>query len=544
MTQTRFAFALLAGLLACRPSSGPVIGATLFTFGEEGDPVLEMALGSGTQDTVQITIKNGTTHAWSAGLVTIAPLFSLGAAGSNALVNFVNPGQVAPWGNATVLASASGLSLGSSATTTPALAAGASFTMTVSAPRGGSLYFVAATDDDDWGFVGIGPITYGSSGSSTAKLLGYMVPGLGKNVRTNSNVITSATTTATTSTTTNLTLDCSAGVMTSNAMLFKDDFSANANDLGWPGTAGYAGDFNGEWYTDGVAARVKNPTWPGADPNAPPLPVITGFVKFLDVCPAAGSKLSVAANVNTNTYTDEHSDATLVVYYFDGAGAVLSVDTSLPLHGGNDRRTALYESTIPANTRRIAIAPMVLLGPTETQTVYYQQLQVDYAAAAPSRTALYSDNFTSYGASAYGANQPSGWIDYGGDWYVNPPVKLLTLYNTAWGGGSAPPPFEAGIYKDVSLTGKYSPGNTITGRIFAASTYTSPSSFVLLRLLFSGGEVVDTERLMGSAWANLDLRRVPIPAGATSVRVQVVAYLGEAETSSLYVQALSLNIEP
>ncbi len=471
--------------------------------------------------------------------MTFSPVFTLGASASAGLRAFTNPNQNTPWGNAATLAQTLGLPLGTSANIAPALTRGASFTMTVQVPRGGSVYYIAATDDDDWGFVAVGPISTVSKASPSTKLVGYFAPkDSSYRVLTNKNVITSATS-ATTATVTNFTLDCPSGVMSERANLLQDDFSTGAGELLWPSTVGYAGDFNGEWVTDGQAARVINPTWPDADKNAPPLPIITGFVKFLDVCPAAAAQLSVTATAVTSAYTDPQSDATLVVYYFDAAGSVLSVDTSLPLHGGNNRRTALYDSNIPAKTRRIAIAPMAYLGPTEKQTIYYEQLRVDYAPQAAASTTLLADAFTSYGNSAFGTNQPTGWSDYGGDWYVNPPVKLVTLYNTAWGGGAAAPPYEAGIFKDFSLSGAAA-GDKLNATLFAASTFTSPDSFVLLRLKFSTGEVVDSDRLQGSAWGNLDLRGITIPAGATSARVIVVAVLAANESSSLYVQDLRI----
>lgn len=376
-------------------------------------------------------------------------------------------------------------------------------------------------------------------GTVVAKLGGFNAP-VGGNV-TSGNASTGAAPANTTIRLINQS-DCPAGAVATNRNLFTDNFSTGVNDSRWPASVGYDGDFNGDWYTDGTTARYYNPNWGGASPGAP-IPTTTGFVKFLTLCPAANANATIKTTVTT-TFTDLASDTTLVLYFFDRGGNVIGVSTNAPLKGKSNRGFALFDATIPSNARNLAVVPMAYISRTEQGSVFFGGLSVDYEpAAAFTKTSIVAEDYSRYGPSQYGDNHPIGWDEFGGAWFVIPQNRWVTLWNPKWGGDqSRLPPVDTGLLKSFSLVGKYVPGDTISARAFAATTFTDPNSFVRVRLVFNSanGPFLESDRL-GYGWGNLDIRRQPIPAGAVSVFAILNAYLGPNETSSLYSTSLTVD---
>ncbi len=78
---------------------------------------------------------------------------------------------------------------------------------------------------------------------------------------------------------------CGAGAQPTGDLV-NDTFSAGNGSTTWPIGAGWDGEFGGDWYTDGVTARVYNPNWGGAEASAP-IPTVTGFWKTVDLCPGS-----------------------------------------------------------------------------------------------------------------------------------------------------------------------------------------------------------------------------------------------------------------
>jgi hypothetical protein len=271
---------------------------------------------------------------------------------------------------------------------------------------------------------------------------------------------------------------------------------------------------------------------------------VTGFVKFLDVCPpSGGGVLSMEADVNTALFTSTTSDTTLVLYFFDASNTFISAAVTSPLRKGSAAfHFGVYDTAIPATTRRIAIVPMSYISATETSSVFYSHLTVSYEPAGTRTTAtLATDNFSS---SSKTTGLPTGWTDYNGDWfaYASGTQTWATLWNSTWGGDpKGKPPADTGMSKSFAL-GTLSSGEMLNGRVFAASTFTDPNSFVRLRLVFddTAKTEIDSTRMQGAAWSNLDVRRTPIPSTAKNVTAIVNAYLGPNETSSLYVDNFSL----
>ncbi len=505
-----------------------------FDVGEADDPIVQAQALDVTTDTVTVTVKNTTSYPFTQGLILFSAPFTVGSVASTAFTKFVS-GSSSTRGDANALATGLGLSVGTTAFIVPGVAKnGGSQTVTIQVPAGSKVTYVARVDtsiDDFVAAVNVA-LTGSAPGAISGLLQGYdlqnpSVVGLG-------NGTTGQTLSSTAFTLNNLS-DCPGGAATVGARLFEDDFAQGAGSTAWPTGFGWDGEFNGDWYTDGVTVRVYNPNWGGAQAGAP-IPTVTGFWKRLDVCPATGSLMQADAKVATQL-TDSTSDTTLVVYFFDRAGALISVTTNWPLYAQNDRTTAIHDAVIPTGTRRIVVAPMMRLGLNEQGDVFYDHVSVDYEpATAYTNTTLASDDFSQSSGGQYGSNQPKGWAEFGGDWYRMTSQNWATLGNPSWAGGATN--VDTGLVKAFSFT-SFGANDFLNAKVFAAATFTDPTSFVRLRVVFSDGTALESQRQV-RGWGALEVRRQAIPAGATSAQVIVNAYLGPKETSSLYVDDFSL----
>jgi hypothetical protein len=544
---TRILGAMLVAVMTGCAGGAPCEGAScVFEPGDRADPIFRQAQAVTGSESVTLTFANKSGYGFSQGLVLFTVPFTVGTAPHVGLFNFVRSSSASA-GKADVLAAGLGLTVGTNAFLVPRVANGANATVSLTVPAGTRITYVARVENsiDDFITAADVPLSSGVPGQPIA----FAIQGYDLSTNNNPNGLTTLGngTTGANPASTSLTIttsgDCPAGPTVVAQNWLNDDFSAGALDSAWPRNAGWDGDFNGDWYTDGQTARVWNPNWGGASPTAP-VPTTTGFWKFFDVCPAAGAKLSVESKVTTN-FSDARSDSTLVVYFFDRGGQLLSVSTNHPLRDTNDRIFALYDAEIPPSTRRIAVAPMMYLAAQEQGAVFFDRLRVDYEPATIWKTsAVASDDFSSYGASNFGGNQPTGWSEFGGDWFAMPTEKWATLWNPRYAAGSLPAAgVDTGMVKTFSLSGLKA-GDVINARVFAAATFSDKRSFVRLRLVFNGptGPAVESDRQV-RGYGLVDVRRQTIPAGATSVTVIVNAFLGAAETSSLYVDNLVLNTQ-
>lgn len=529
---------------ACAPPETSTCTTCSFTPGDGEDPIIQAAREALTgTETVTLTLSNQTSYDFTAGVITFSQLFTVGSVPSTALFNYAKEGTNKTAKN-DVLVTALGLTAGTNAFLVPALGKKKTVSITLTVPAGVNLNYLARVDTSTDDFVAVSdvPLSSGNPGtpipiamkgydlSSSNYPAGLTSLGNGTVGAAPSNSTLSIVTSG----------DCPNGATLVKQNLLTDDFTTGANNSAWPKNAGWDGDFNGDWYTDGITARVWNPNWGGAAPGAP-IPTTTGFWKFFDVCPAAGSKFNVEAKIAT-TFTDPLSDSTLVVYYFDRAGTLLSVAANHPLRDLNDRRFAIYDSAIPASTRRIAVAPMMFLAQGEKGAAFFDRVTVDYEAAdSYATTTVATDDFSSYGTSNSGKNQPTGWTEFGGDWYAMTATKWATVWNPAFNGGAAN--VDTGMFKSFTLSGLRA-GDVINAQLFAAATFSDKTSFARIRLLFndSAASVIESDRQV-RGYGNIDVRRAVIPTGATSVKVVVNAYLGAAETSSLYVDNFKLETQ-
>ncbi len=502
-----------------------------FDVGESNDPIVKAQALAVTTDTVSITLKNTTAYAFSQGLLLFSVPFTVNGTATVPMTKFISSSS-ATHSDANAFATNLGLTVNTSAFLVAALPkTTGTTTVTIQVPSGSKVTYVARVEgsvDDFVAAVDV-PLTGSAPGPVNAVLQGYDLADAA-NITTLGNGTTGQTLGATSIVVNNLS-DCPAGAVTVSENLLTSDFSAGVGSKAWPVGFGWDGEFNGDWYTDGVTARVYNPNWGGADPAAP-IPTVTGFWKRLDVCPAVGALLQLDAKVTTQ-FTDSTSDTTLVVYFFDRAGALISVTTNWPIYDQSDRTTAVHDAVIPTGTRRIVVAPMARLGTSEQGDVFYDQISADYEPSTIyTNTTLQTDDFSQLQGGTYGSNQPKGWAEFGGDWYGMTAKGWATLGNPSWVAGGKTN-VDTGLTKSFSLSG-FGTGDFINAKIFAAATFTDPTSFVRLRLVFNNGTFVESQRQV-RGWGNLEVRRQAVPTGASSVTVIVNAFLGPKETSSLYV---------
>lgn len=488
-----------------------------FTVGSSNDPVVKAALTSGTTtSTLNITIQNSSTHSYGEGVLTLSPIFTAGQAPSAAVSSFVKAGSK---DTSSTFIQNLGLTLNVNVFKVPAVTKGTSRSVAVVVPTGTQLYYFARVSSSDADFVAMGPLPLSSTLSrySAKKSPITMTSSTGNG---GGSVVDPSACTG-------------PAAMTQTVTLFDDEMGLAAYDPQWPMSAGYDGEFNGEWYTDGVSARVLN------NGTGLPLGAVTGFLKFLSICPTLGATISLEADIDTAQYTATSSDTTLHIYYFDAANNVLKIDYGYPVQKGSLRRLGLYDSLVPTTARRVALVPMARFEAAEKSTVFYQNLKAMYEpAGAVKVTALASDSFATYDATS---KQPTGWAEFNGDWYVIPANSFATLWNPKWGGDqSNPPPVDTGMTKTYSL-GAVQAGDALTVTLFAATTFTDATSFVRVRLLFNNGIEIASDRTGGSTYNEVQMRRVAIPLGATAVTVIVNAFLGANETSSLYVDDLRVS---
>lgn len=491
-----------------------------FEIGSADDPVVRMASAlssSLAMSTITVTLKNTSNRDYTQGLLTLAPLFAVGQTASSAVTGFVSD-QSSKAGQNSALVTAAGLTLNVNAFKIGDLGKGKSRTITLQVPVGAQLYYIARVDSTRTDFVGAANVERSSA------ILNYTIVG---------GIVVASGTQAGTSTAVDSSACSGASAMNNVTQLLDDEMALAANDRNWPVTAGYDGEFNGDWYSDGVSARVW--TQDGAA-----LGRVTGFVKFVSICPVTGSTISLEADVDTALYSAAASDTTLHIYYFDAANNVLKVDHNFTLRKGTLGRIGLYDSAVPAAARRIAIVPMARFDAAEQSSVFYHSLRAEYEP--PGTVALKpigSDDFSTYDV---GTKQPKGWAEYNGDWYVMPADGFATVWNSAWGGSQAVVrPYNTGLTKTFSLTGLQA-GDALDASLFAALTFSDPSSFAMLRLTFDSGAIVDSTRLGGQTYQQLDIRRTLIPSGAAAVTVSIIVNFGTNETSSLYVDNLKLNL--
>lgn len=524
-------FGLALALAGCgTPLSDSCAGnACLITPGSTGDHVLEMALSARTSATVQLIIRNSGSTAFTEGVITFSPILTSGSAPSAAISSFAQRAGA----DARTLLQDLSLREGEAGYLVGSVAPTSTRVLTVEAPSSARISYLTISNGEivaakdiaifdaagepvvvDVELMHIDAITGAELGPRFGSKLGV------------GNLVKCVVPTG----------------MPYPVTLHDDDLNQGANVIDWPHGFGYSGTFGGSWYTDGTTARFYNPAWGGAQAGAP-YPSTSGFVKFADVCPGAEATLDIEAYATTQ-FTHPESDTTLVVYYFDINNQLIRVDANSPTAGKNEGLLSLYDSVIPTGTRRIAVVPMVDVLAGETGTAFFDHLTIRYEPkeAWQLRDVTPKVTFTETETGVFGAGQPVGWAEFGGDWYTytgGPEGAVATLWNPTWGTDpSQTLPADTGMTKTFPL-GTRSAEELLDVRLFAAATF-STASHIQLRAVFNdaANSSYESRRMIGTTYGELWLRRLPVPADATEVTIIINGYLQEKETSSVYVDDL------
>ncbi len=157
-------------------------------------------------------------------------------------------------------------------------------------------------------------------------------------------------------------------------------------------------------------------------------------------------------------------------------------------------------------------------------------------------------------------NDPSGWTEWGTNYYPTP--TGVTLWNPGPGQGPRDNPgeyifdrsrlLESGIYQNVPLTDAegvrtFKPGDRLVAKFTTSPTFDHEDSDTTIYLRFDDPDetiaVSSTIRSVGSKHQELYVD-VEIPECATSVTVNLLGYLGENETSSVTFEKVSLEQVP
>lgn len=274
------------------------------------------------------------------------------------------------------------------------------------------------------------------------------------------------------------------------------------------------------WESDGQTIR---PVAPNVYPNH-----AVGIVFWIDVCPTSTAVVTAASRVIASDLRDPTSKVELFVYSFDHALNPVSLWYTHPLRAGNRRPLEVFESPIPPTTRRIAIAVVATFGPQESGSVILDDLRASMEPQKPATTPVYSESFA--------AQSLAGWTQLAGTWIV-PSEQYAVLYNDP-----AARPIESMLSRAIPLPA-WSPGDELRASLLAATTFTDNASLFFYRLRFDTGEIVQGPKL-DRGYDTLRIAPFRIPAGASSLSLELVGYLGVNETTSFSVDDIVIEKLP
>lgn len=154
----------------------------------------------------------------------------------------------------------------------------------------------------------------------------------------------------------------------------------------------------------------------------------------------------------------------------------------------------------------------------------------------------------------------NGWNQWNGDYY--PEGKGVVLYNPGPGNGNRNDPGEyqeerpdllqTGLFKTISLVdseGKatYSAGDKLIVKLMVAPTFTHEDSDTAMYVKFNDSDatvaVSNILRGAGTKWQEMHIE-VEIPECATEMTLNLLAYLGQNETSSITFETLTVEQVP
>jgi hypothetical protein len=81
----------------------------------------------------------------------------------------------------------------------------------------------------------------------------------------------------------------------------------------------------------------------------------------------------------------------------------------------------------------------------------------------------------------------------------------------------------------------------IRASVLSANTFKDPASYSMLRLTM-GSRVMESAKLLGTAWSNLDIDGMVVPAGTPALQQELLVGFGPNESSSLYFDSLRIEV--
>ncbi len=127
------------------------------------------------------------------------------------------------------------------------------------------------------------------------------------------------------------------------------------------------------------------------------------------------------------------------------------------------------------------------------------------------------------------------FAEFGADYFVMSKEQWATATNPV---GAANAAVDSGIFRKVALAAAANGGSYVNGRVFVASTFNDPTSYVQLVLQFNDGSAPQVSGKIYVGYGELVIRGMKIPSSASGVIINVNAHFGAAETSSFYFDNL------
>ena len=220
-----------------------------------------------------------------------------------------------------------------------------------------------------------------------------------------------------------------------------------------------------------------------------PLPAMTSFFKWIDVCPNTGSHINFVADVSAPVTS--HSDTTLVLYFFDESGTNISVATSSTLKKSSRTRLPLTKRGFRRARSASSSRQLRTWQRTSKTRSSTGQCRPTTCRVVPTRTSASSqEDFSSYTEGSLNAIE---WTEeHANDWFVEPPYNWATLTNPAFRGEGSSLPVTSHFSRTYDL-GTYAPGDTLNAKLLASSTFTDASSYGQMRLIFNDASQTTVE---------------------------------------------------
>lgn len=259
-----------------------------------------------------------------------------------------------------------------------------------------------------------------------------------------------------------------------------------------------------------------------------------------------GDKLIAKFDVDPR-FTHEHSDSDIGIILYNACSGDTVAAYGRPVRGPNAKSRQIYvELEIPQGMTEMAVSLLGYLGSQEAGTVIFKDVSVEqvpqhyYTAST-----LYADDLAQV-STDFGPNSPAVDAEFGYDFYTVETApgsgdKAATAYNHGSPDGTI-----GGLVKRVDLPAYHS-GAMISAKAFAATTFSTPDSFVQLKMEYYNAqdELLGEEHstsLTAYHYDYLRIDRAVIPTGTSYIKFVPLVSLGLGETSSLLLDNFSVEL--